>query len=118
MEMTTSCGLHKSKSEHESTIDQSTDLYCCIPTETDRLQNSLQSGHHITQGFLVAVLFNPFKEAGNCSDLSLQGTVAGQTVTMRATVNVQLLTLTKFVKLIQKIILLNSEQFEFLTFTC
>ena len=53
-----------------------------------------------------------------CCDLSLQGTVAGQTVTMRATVTVQLLPLTKFVKLKQKTILLNSEQFDFLTFTC
>ena len=56
----------------------------------------------ITQGLLVDVLLNPFKEAGKCCDLSLPGTVAGQTVTMRATVTMQLLTLTKFVKLIQK----------------
>ena len=53
-----------------------------------------------------------------CCDLFLQGTVAGQAVTMRATVTVQLLTLTKFVKLKQKINLLNSEQFDFLTYTC
>ena len=46
----------------------------------------------ITQGFLEAVLLNPFKEAGKCWDLTLQGTVAGQTVAMRATVTVQLLT--------------------------
>ena len=113
MEMTTSSGLHKSKSEHDSTIDQSTVAFRQKLTDYRTLFNQ-----DITQGFLVAVLFNPFKEAGNCSDLSLQGTVAGQTVTMRATVNVQLLTLTKFVKLIQKIILLNYDQYDFLTFTC
>ena len=45
----------------------------------------------VTQGFFVAVLLNPFKEAGTYCDLSLQANVAGQTATMRATVTVQLL---------------------------
>ena len=42
-----------------------------------------------------------------CCDLSRPGLVAGQTVTMRVTVTVQLLPLTKFVKLKQNIISLN-----------
>ena len=62
-----------------------------------------------TLRFLVVVFLNPFKEAGKFCDLSLQDTATDQTVTMRATVTVQLLTLTKFVKLKQKIIKLNSE---------
>ena len=54
----------------------------------------------------------------SCYDLSLQDFVAEQTKYMRATVTVQLFTLTKFEKRKQKLILLNSEQFDFLTLTC
>ena len=50
--------------------------------------------------------------------LKLRGNVGGQTVTMRATVAVQLMSLFKFVKLNHKNISLNSEQLDFLKFTC
>ena len=62
MAMTTSSWLHESKSEQHSTKDQSTDLYCYLPTEIERLQISCQSGHN--SRIFVALYLNPLMEAG------------------------------------------------------